>query len=91
MHSEWPTAADSDPASLPAMIWSTNYGRLASQTLFTLFFAGKAFAPKCIIDGVNIQDYLQNHFVNACAHMPIAPAVSGEKEVQTGPLAEVRL
>ncbi|KAE9405901.1 hypothetical protein BT96DRAFT_988144 [Gymnopus androsaceus JB14] len=49
--------------SLPAMIWSTNYGRLLFQTVFTMFFAGRDFLPKCILDGVNIQDYLQSHFI----------------------------
>ncbi|KAL1947164.1 hypothetical protein VTO73DRAFT_14125 [Trametes versicolor] len=69
LHSEYPTPADANPADLPAMIWSTNYGRLASQTLFTLFFAGREFAPKCIIDGQNIQDYLQSHFIAAFAQL----------------------
>ncbi|KAI5295038.1 hypothetical protein KEM52_002523 [Ascosphaera acerosa] len=60
----WP-----DPSSFPRMIWSTNYTRLACQVLFTLFWAGRDFAPRAIINGVNIQDYLQDHFVNACRYL----------------------
>ncbi|KAH8992214.1 glycoside hydrolase [Lactarius akahatsu] len=65
LHNEYPLAHDPDPASVPAMTWSTNYGRLAPQTLFTLFFAGRDFAPNCVIDGSNIQDYLQSHYIEA--------------------------
>ncbi|GAM89341.1 hypothetical protein ANO11243_073780 [Dothideomycetidae sp. 11243] len=58
-----------NPAEFPKMIWATNYYRLAAQTIFTLFFGGKDFAPKAIINGENIQDLLQGHFINACKHL----------------------
>lgn len=53
------------PSTYPDMLWPTNYRRLAAGTLFTLFFAGKAFAPNAIINGVNIQDFLQSHFIGS--------------------------
>ncbi|KKK27195.1 glycosyl hydrolase [Aspergillus rambellii] len=57
-----------NPAEFPKMIWSTNYTRLVCQTIFTLFWGGRDFAPKAIIDGVNIQDYLQDHYIAACKY-----------------------
>ncbi|CCU75813.1 glycosyl hydrolase family 5 [Blumeria hordei DH14] len=58
-----------EPKNFPKMIWSTNYTRLACQTMFTLFFAGRDFAPKCIINEKNIQDFLQDHFIGAVSHL----------------------
>lgn len=54
-----------EPDKFPKMIWPTNYSRLACQVAFTLFTAGSDFAPKAIIDGKNIQDYLQDHLLEA--------------------------
>ncbi|KAI7901692.1 glycoside hydrolase superfamily [Cokeromyces recurvatus] len=51
-----------EPQKLPKMIWNTNYQRLAALTMFTLFFAGKIYAPKCIVNGIHVQDYLQQHY-----------------------------
>jgi len=49
----------------PKMIWYTNNYKLASATLFTLFFGGNDFAPKTNVDGVPVQDFLQEHYINA--------------------------
>lgn len=57
-----------DPAEFPKMVWSTNYARLVNLTMWTLFFGGRDFAPKAIINGINIQDYLQGHFIAACRY-----------------------
>ena len=43
-----------DPSQFPKMIWTTNYTRLVNQVMWTLFFGGRDFAPKDIIDGKNI-------------------------------------
>lgn len=69
LHHEYPSRDAPSPKDFPQMIWATNYTRLFSQTVFTLFFAGKTYAPKCIIDGKNIQDYLQEHFINAVGEL----------------------
>lgn len=54
---------------LPRMIWPTNASKLASATMFTLFFGGSDFAPRLKVDGEPIQDYLQHHFLEAIAQI----------------------
>ncbi|GME98834.1 unnamed protein product [Ambrosiozyma monospora] len=54
-----------DPSQYTKMVWATNYYKLASEVMFTMFFSGKLFLPRAIINGVNIQDYLQDHFIGA--------------------------
>ena len=69
-----------DPQNYPKMVWSTStssfttssyadYHRLVSYTMFTLFFAGREYAPKAIINGVNIQEFLENHYLDALRYL----------------------
>ncbi|POS74733.1 hypothetical protein DHEL01_v206867 [Diaporthe helianthi] len=84
-YAEWPTDSDNtthggrgkdkDPHEIPDMMWTSNHNRLAPLTLFALFLGGRDFAPRCKIDGVSIQDYLQNHYVAAYGHL--ADALGG--------------
>src|SRR6056300_498628 len=70
----------SSSGSLPKMIWPTNYFKLGAATMFTLFWAGERFAPNFTVDissgdndgktkKVNIQTYLQQHYINAIAEL----------------------
>jgi hypothetical protein len=54
-----------NPSSYPQMEWSSNSVRFANGTMWTLFFGSKDFAPSCKIEGINAQDYLQMHYINA--------------------------
>lgn len=49
----------------PRMIWPSNYFKLATATMFTLFYGGEHFAPRTLVDGENIQHYLQRHYIAA--------------------------
>ncbi|CAO3657928.1 unnamed protein product [Rhizopus stolonifer] len=59
-------AVPGDP--LP-MVWPTNYTKLASCTMFTLFFAGDTFAPKSQYQGQSVQQFLNHHFIEAYRHL----------------------
>jgi hypothetical protein len=50
------------------MHWASNYHRLVCQVMFTLFFAGEIYAPKCQVNGKNVGLYLQECYLNAVEH-----------------------
>ncbi len=54
-----------DPSAYPSMSWIQNYGRFATAHMFTLFFGGLDWAPSLQVEGKNIQDYLQQHYIQA--------------------------
>ncbi|KAG7194098.1 uncharacterized protein KQ657_004806 [Scheffersomyces spartinae] len=64
LHNEQRFQSDDDPEDYPKMLWTSNYKRLASLVMFTLFFAGKIYFPDFKLNGKNIQDYLQDHYNN---------------------------
>ena len=72
---------------LPAMIWSTNNWRLATATMFTLFFAGDTYAPGIKPVGeefaqyqhLTLQSFLQEHFCAAMAK--VASVLKAESNV----------
>ena len=56
-------AVHGDP--FPHLIWPTNETKLASATMFSLFFGGNDFAPRATVDGEPIQAFLQGHYLAA--------------------------
>ncbi|KAF9115097.1 hypothetical protein BGX27_008900 [Mortierella sp. AM989] len=69
-----------DPENFPRMVWATNYNKLAAATMFTLFFGGSIFAPDCIVDGMNIQDYLQTHYMKS--YMALAVFINEQHGIE---------
>ncbi|RKP14740.1 glycoside hydrolase superfamily [Piptocephalis cylindrospora] len=51
------------------MYWPTNYTKLATSSMFTLFWGGETFAPSCTYAGISVQEYLQRHYCQAFAHL----------------------
>ncbi|MCG8592481.1 MAG: cellulase family glycosylhydrolase [Proteobacteria bacterium] len=54
---------------LPRMIWPSNETKLAAATMFTLFFAGDAFAPETRVEGEPVQAFLQRHYIDAVCQL----------------------
>jgi hypothetical protein len=52
----------------PTMIWPVNYSLYGAFTLFTLFFAGNAYAPDLTIEGEKAQDWLQERYIACFRH-----------------------
>lgn len=63
----------------PKMIWPSNYFKLAAATMFTLFWGGKRLAPSCHVNGVQVQEFLQSHYLDAMA--ALATALCGLQNV----------
>jgi len=53
----------------PRMIWPTNAHKLAAATMFALFFAGNDLAPRTLVDGEPVQEYLQRHYIASIARL----------------------
>ena len=54
-----------NPRLYPPMSWSQSRIQFGCVTMFTLFFGGRDFAPSCIIDGHNVQEFFQTHYIDA--------------------------
>ncbi|MCC6275148.1 MAG: cellulase family glycosylhydrolase [Leptospiraceae bacterium] len=53
----------------PKMVWPLNYQKYPTATMFTLFFGGKIFAPNLKIENRNVQDYLQDHYIQSIVRL----------------------
>jgi hypothetical protein len=51
-----------------SFFWPVNYSRYGAATMFTLFFAGNAYAPDFKIEGEPAQDWLQERYIAAFRH-----------------------
>lgn len=51
--------------SYPQMSWGANYRMPANAIMWTLFFAGEAFAPSALVEDRNVGTYLQDHYLGS--------------------------
>lgn len=60
--------------SYPVMSWGRNYRAPANGIMWTLFFAGSDFAAAHSVNGANVQDYLQDHYLGSMRQIAIRVA-----------------
>jgi len=77
MQAKYDYALGGRQASYPQMSWSSNYRLPANGIMWTLFWAGRWCVPDFRIDGENVQDVLQGHYLKCVdqvarriAHLP---------------------
>ena len=52
-------------AEYPQMSWGSNYRLPANGIMWTLFWGGKLLTPDFLIEGRNVQDFLQGYYLGA--------------------------
>lgn len=65
MQHKYDSAKGGRQESYPQMTWSQNYRLPANGIMWTLFFAGDAFAPDFRIEGESAQTWLQGKYLGA--------------------------
>jgi hypothetical protein len=53
-------------------LWPCGYQKLAAATVATCFWAGDVFAPKLKVDGIPVQQYLQDKYLRAWERLALA-------------------
>lgn len=53
----------------PMMSWGNNYRMPVNGIMWTAFFAGAMLTPQWVVDGRNVQDFLQGHYFGAMGAM----------------------
>ncbi|EGV63981.1 hypothetical protein PSN45_003937 [Yamadazyma tenuis] len=86
LHNEPRFHPDDDTDTFPKMIWPTNYRRLASLVMFTMFFSGKNYFPQFKINGQNVQAYLQGCFFKSIKHFWMRVSKSNREMIEDGTL-----
>lgn len=51
----------------PMMSWPSNYALAANGIMWSAFFAGRTLTPDWMVDGRNVQDFLQDAYLGAVA------------------------